>query len=71
MRTLVDIGDAEIGALDALAQRQGQSRAAVIRRAVDDFLARNRLGDAGEAFGLWGAEGLDGVAYQRNLRDEW
>jgi predicted transcriptional regulator len=71
MRTLVDIGDPEVKALDRLAQREKTSRAALIRKAIDDFLARNNADIEAEAFGLWGDRKVDGLAYQENMRSEW
>ncbi|MGO4570117.1 CopG family transcriptional regulator [Rhizobium sp. 2YAF20] len=71
MRTLVDIGDPEVKALDRLAQREKVSRAALIRKAIDDFLARNSSASEGEAFGLWGDRKVDGLAYQEDIRREW
>ncbi|WP_240535491.1 CopG family transcriptional regulator [Rhizobium freirei] len=71
MRTLVDIGDLEVKALDRLAQREKMSRAALIRKAIDDFLARNSAASEVEAFGLWGDRKIDGLAYQDDIRGEW
>ncbi|MBB5574679.1 MULTISPECIES: CopG family transcriptional regulator [Rhizobium] len=71
MRTLVDIGDPEVKALDRLAQREKMSRAALIRKAINDFLARNNADIEAEAFGLWGDRKIDGLAYQENMRSEW
>ncbi|ASW09740.1 MULTISPECIES: CopG family transcriptional regulator [unclassified Rhizobium] len=71
MRTLVDIGDPEVKALDRLAQREKVSRAALIRKAINDFLARNSTESAADAFGLWGDRQIDGLAYQENMRGEW
>lgn len=71
MRTLVDIGDPEVKALDRLAQREKSSRAALIRKAINDFLARNNADIEAEAFGLWGDRKIDGLAYQENMRSEW
>ncbi len=71
MRTLVDIGDQEVKALDRLARRKKMSRAALIRKAIDDFLARNNADSEVEAFGLWGAGKIDGLAYQEDIRSEW
>ncbi|MBB3660141.1 putative transcriptional regulator [Rhizobium sp. BK650] len=71
MRTLVDIGDPEVKALDRLAQREKMSRAALIRKAIDDFLARNNADIEAEAFGLWGDRKIDGLTYQENMRSEW
>ncbi|QKK26871.1 CopG family transcriptional regulator [Rhizobium hidalgonense] len=71
MRTLVDIGDPEIKALDRLAQREKMSRAALIRNAINEFLARNNADIEAEAFGLWGDRKIDGLMYQENMRSEW
>ncbi|MBB2720233.1 UNVERIFIED_ORG: putative transcriptional regulator [Rhizobium etli] len=68
---MVDIGDPEVKALDRLAQREKMSRAALIRKAINDFLARNNAGVEAEAFGLWGDRKIDGLAYQENMRSEW
>ncbi|MFS8116201.1 ribbon-helix-helix domain-containing protein [Rhizobium jaguaris] len=67
----MDIGDPEVKALDRLAQREKMSRAALIRKAIDDFLARNNADSEAEAFGLWGDRKIDGLAYQENMRSEW
>jgi metal-responsive CopG/Arc/MetJ family transcriptional regulator len=40
MRTLVDLGDAQLQALDELSRKEKRSRAALIRRAIDDYLAK-------------------------------
>ncbi|MBB3136970.1 putative transcriptional regulator [Rhizobium pisi] len=71
MRTLVDIGDPEVKALDRLAQREKMSRAALIRKAINDFLARNNADIEAEAFGLWGDRKIDGLTYEENMRSEW
>ena len=42
MRTLVDLGDAQLQALDELSRKEKRSRAALIRRAIDDYLAKQR-----------------------------
>lgn len=71
MRTLVDIGDKEIQALDELAAEENVSRAALIRRAVDDLLQKQAKKAVNDAFGLWGSEAKDGLAFQEELRQEW
>ncbi|MDK4736883.1 CopG family transcriptional regulator [Rhizobium sp. CNPSo 3490] len=67
----MDIGDPEVKALDRLAQREKMSRAALIRKAINDFLARNNADVEAEAFGLWGDRQIDGLTYQENMRSEW
>lgn len=71
MRILIDLVDSKIGALDELAKAERKSRSALIRQAVDDYLARRRVKREGEAFGLWGNRKVDGLAYQKKVRSEW
>jgi len=69
MRTLVDLPEKDIRALDALTRIEGVSRAELVRRAVAGFLERrDRLPQ--QAFGAW-ESGEDGLRYQRRLREEW
>jgi predicted transcriptional regulator len=71
MRTLIDLPDSQIQALAALCERVKQPRAAIIREAVAEFLERHAVRSTEAAFGLWGAEGPDGLAYQEKVRAEW
>jgi metal-responsive CopG/Arc/MetJ family transcriptional regulator len=71
MRTLVDVGDAQLRELDALSKEEKRSRAALIREAIEDYLARRRRKHEGDAFGLWGRRKVDGLAYQEKVRREW
>lgn len=71
MRTLVDIDEAQVEALDILARRERRSRAALIRAAIDDYLGRRRCEQVGDGFGLWGKGRIDGLAYQEKARGEW
>jgi predicted transcriptional regulator len=69
MRVTVDIPEADIQALDKLAEARRIPRATLIREAVAAFLPRTVA--ASEAFGLWRNRSLDGVDYQRQSRTEW
>ena len=71
MRTLVDLGDTRIRALDELSKKQKRSRAALIRQAIDDYLGKHRGEQESGAFGLWGKRKVDGLAYQEKVRGEW
>jgi metal-responsive CopG/Arc/MetJ family transcriptional regulator len=71
MRTLVDLGDTRIQALDKLSKKEKRSRAALIRQAIDDYLGKRRDQQEGDAFGLWGKRKVDGLAYQDKVRGEW
>jgi predicted transcriptional regulator len=70
MRTLVDIPEAQIEALDKLAAAKQVSRASLIREAVGDLLDRQKDDVVRSGFGLWG-NSEDGLAVQRRLRSEW
>jgi len=74
MRTLVDIPEPQLRELTRLGKRKKISRAAVIREAVTAYLSRQKSAtekDMRDAFGLWGDHKIDGLEYQRKLRDEW
>jgi metal-responsive CopG/Arc/MetJ family transcriptional regulator len=71
MRILVDIAEKQVHALDALSKGIKRSRAALIRDAVGDYLARQRTKQPSDAFGLWGDQKIDGLAYQEKIRSEW
>jgi predicted transcriptional regulator len=71
MRTLIDLPDSQIQALAALCERVKQPRAAIIREAVAEFLERHTVKPTDAAYGLWGTEAPDGLAYQQRVRAEW
>lgn len=71
MRTLVDIGDAQLRALDEIAATAKVSRASLIRKAVSDYLDQNNRQLGADAFGLWGERKTDGLRYQDDIRNEW
>lgn len=74
MRTLVDIPDEDIAKLDALAKRQGKSRAAEIRDAIKlHLIEKAENNDWIERWaGLWERRDDigDGVEYQRAIRED-
>ncbi len=71
MRALIDMNEAQVEALDALAKRVRQSRAALIRAAIDDYLDRHQREQVEDGFGLWGKRKVDGLTYQKKVRREW
>ena len=71
MRTLVDLRNSQVQALDQLAKRRDLSRAALIREAVDAFLSHHASITEDEAFGAWAGHGEDGLAFQERARREW
>jgi hypothetical protein len=71
-RILADLTPRQIEDLNQLATAQGVSRAALISDAVDAFIQmkheeRSRL--APDVFGMWRDRAIDGLAYERDLRD--
>lgn len=71
MRTIIDVPDALIKSLDQVGALEQRSRAALIREAITQYLKVKSIPAADEAFGLWKKREVDGVQYQRSLRDEW
>lgn len=74
MRTIIDLPDDQIAALQALGERENKSRAALIREAVGHLLEMKTFHKKHDhaAFGAWKGEGMvDGLEYQRMLRKEW
>ena len=70
MRALIDIPDDQIRALARIGKRESVSRAALIRRALTDFIAACAPPSDAEAFGSW-STGEDALAYEDRVRGEW
>lgn len=75
-RTLVDIPDNLLEHVTALAKRQDISRAELVRRALElyiESIAENppERNPIEATRGLWKDRCVDGVEYQRRLREEW
>ncbi|HEX4765638.1 MAG TPA: ribbon-helix-helix protein, CopG family [Lichenihabitans sp.] len=71
MKTLVEIEDGQIQALDKIARREDRSREAIIRKAIDFYIERQIDGDVTAGFGLWGDREIDGLDYQARIRGDW
>ncbi len=75
MRTLVDIPEKDLEALDSLSREEKRSRASVIRAAINDYLAEKdrlkRRAALEAGFGIWKDLGIDGLEYQERMRAEW
>jgi len=71
MRTIVDLPDKQIEALKRMSESSHLSRAELVRRAIDEYLARHLPTQDDGAFGLWNKRKTDGVTYQERARDEW
>ncbi|WP_340669402.1 ribbon-helix-helix protein, CopG family [Phyllobacterium sp.] len=71
MRALVNIDELQLRELDRLAKKERKSRAALIRKAIDDLIEKQSAERIDDAFGLWGERKIDGLAYQESVRSEW
>jgi metal-responsive CopG/Arc/MetJ family transcriptional regulator len=71
MRTTVELTEVQVSQLDKIATESNEkiSRTALIRNAIDAFIAVNEK-EKKDAFGLWGND-QDGMKYQENIRSEW
>ena len=72
MRTIIDLPQEHVETLDRLGAVEQKSRAALVREAVAAYLAERLQPDAVRpAFGIWRDDAIDGLEYQRQLREEW
>lgn len=70
-RILVDVTETQLNELSQIAETESRSRAAVIRDALDRYIAQHKPALAADVFGLWEHRNVDGVDYQEKLRSEW
>jgi metal-responsive CopG/Arc/MetJ family transcriptional regulator len=70
-RILVDLPDSQVEELAALVETEQRSRAAVIRDAIDAYIAQHKRTLGADVFGLWKSKKIDGLEYQQELRSEW
>jgi predicted transcriptional regulator len=71
MGSLVEIKEEQLRELDRLASALDRTRAALIEDALAEYLNRRKVGHRDRAFGLWREPGIDGLAYQEEIRKEW
>ncbi len=71
MRTIVDLPEEQIAGLADLCDEERISRTEAVRRAVADYLKARHVTKRGSFFGMWRNRGIDGLEYQRALREEW
>lgn len=73
MRTIIEIPEEQLRALDAWRCARGISRAEAVRLAIASLLEDEARARASmeAAFGVWRGRELDGLAEQERLRAEW
>ena len=70
MRTIVDIPDHQLVALNRLCEQEKISRAEAVRRALDALLAEMHTQERDSAFGAWAPRGDSSVVVE-TVRKEW
>ena len=72
VRTIIELPEDQLQALDGICRRDEISRAEAIRQAVALLVRHRGVGASGVAFGLWrGKRRIDGLRYQEQVRSEW
>ena len=73
MRTIIELPEEQVRALDAWREQRGLSRAEAVRRAVAELLASevHRREAIASTAGIWASRGVDGLLLQEALRSEW
>jgi hypothetical protein len=71
MRTIIELPAHQLEALADLCRSEGISRAEAIRQAIAHYTRGRRSRAVAAAFGLWRQRPIDGLEYERQLRDEW
>lgn len=70
-RVLISVPQENIDKLDALAKRNESSRAALIREALVDWIQKHEGFLLEEAFGILKNHDIDGLEFQKKMRNEW
>lgn len=71
MRTVIDVPDEVVKALDCESSAKSRSRASIIREALTKYAAELDRPNMEAAFGIWSKRSKDGVDYQDDIRSEW
>lgn len=71
MRTIIEVPQQQLDALDVICRTEDISRAEAIRRAITRMVGETRHTLVTPAFGVWRDRPVDGLGYERRLRDEW
>ena len=76
MRTIVDLPEEQIAALDSYCEEEKVSRAEAVRRAVSEFVpikpkGKKRSIKDDPGFGSWKHLKIDGLEFQEKMRAEW
>jgi metal-responsive CopG/Arc/MetJ family transcriptional regulator len=70
-RTIIDIPDEQMAAIDQIRKARKVPRAALVREALAEYIAGRMPALGEEAFGIWRDQPVDSLAHERKLRREW
>lgn len=70
-RTIIDIPEEQMAAIDQIRKSRKVPRAALVREALAEYLAVRKPALGKEAFGIWRDRPVDSLAHERKLRKEW
>ena len=71
MRTILEIPNEKIKALDHICQKESISRAELIRRAIDRYLSEAAKEGVEKSFGIWKHRKINSLKYEKIMRAEW
>jgi hypothetical protein len=71
MKVLIELPDDWVKTLDQIALRKKVARVDLIRLGVQKTIETESDAAYKAAFGAWKDEKIDGVEFQRKLREEW
>jgi len=76
VRALITFNEEQLKKLDRLARKNKQSRAQVVREAIDHYVTQKEKEPTwkeivAKCAGMWKDKNIDSVEYVRQLRSEW
>lgn len=76
VRVLISLKDEQLKKIDRLARKKKQSRAQVIREAIEEYVSKKENEPTWEELvrktaGIWKHKNIDTDAYLEALRSEW
>ena len=70
-RTIIDIPNEQMAAIDQIRKVRKMPRAALVREALAEYIAGRMPAIGEEAFGIWRDQPVNSLVHERKLRKEW
>jgi metal-responsive CopG/Arc/MetJ family transcriptional regulator len=76
VRALITFKEEQLKKIDRLARKNKQSRAQVVREAIDRYVSQKEKEPTwkeivAKCAGMWKHKNIDGLEYTNKLREEW